>query len=82
LILSSSAVCYVPISFPLILELSVLDKRAICRLSGVAIGGLALGNADSVSVLLYSSETFNANVVSTGLVLGYVAQGLPRPNKE
>ena len=46
--------------------------------SGVAIGNLALGNANSLGVLLYSSAAFNANVVSTGFVLGYVVQGLSK----
>jgi hypothetical protein len=53
-----------------------IDKRvwpilvpplALIILSGVAIGNLALGNSNSVVVLLYSSAAFNANVVSTGL---------------
>jgi len=51
-------------------------------LSGVAIGNLALGNANSVVVLLYSSAAFNANVVSTGFVLGYVTLELPKQNKK
>ncbi len=49
-------------------------------LSGVAIGNLALG-ASSLSVLELSSATFNANVVSTGFVVGYVAQKLPKPKQ-
>jgi hypothetical protein len=68
-----------------------IDKRvwsilvpplALIVLSGVAIGNLALGNANSVVVLLYNSAAFNANVVSTGFVVGYVTQELPKLNKK
>jgi len=45
-------------------------------LSGVAISNLALGFQNSVQALLLSSATFNANVVSTGLVVGCVIQKL------
>jgi hypothetical protein len=50
-------------------------------LSGVTIGNLALGSANSLVTFLYSSAAFNANVVSTGFVLGYVVQGLPKSSK-
>jgi hypothetical protein len=43
-------------------------------LSGVAISNLAIGYQNGVETLLLSSATFNANVVSTGLVVGYVMQ--------
>jgi hypothetical protein len=64
-----------------------IDKRvwailvpplALIILSGVTIGNLALGNANSVVVFLYSSAAFNANVVSTGFVVGYVTHVLPK----
>jgi len=47
-------------------------------LAGVLIGSLALGSASELSVLLFSSASFNANVVSTGFVIGYVTQVLPK----
>jgi hypothetical protein len=51
-------------------------------LSGVAIGNLALGTTNSLQVLLFSSASFNANVVSTGFVLGYVTIALPSQEKK
>lgn len=39
-------------------------------LTGVSISNLALGYANSVQVLVFSSASFNANVVSTGFILG------------
>jgi hypothetical protein len=56
----------------------LLPPLVLIVLSGIEIGNLALGNANSVVVLLYSSAAFNANVVSTGFVVGYVAQELPK----
>ncbi len=50
-------------------------------LSGVSISSLALGFENQVQALLLSSATFNANVVSTGLVLGYVIQKLSEEKK-
>lgn len=47
-------------------------------LSGIAIGNLAIGANSDLAVLELSSATFNANVVSTGFVVGYVAQRLPK----
>jgi hypothetical protein len=47
-------------------------------LSGVSIGNLALGAANQVTTLLLCSATFNANVVSTGFILGYVTQMLQK----
>ena len=46
-------------------------------LSGVSIGNLALGAANPVTTLLLCSATFNANVVSTGFIVGYVTQMMP-----
>jgi hypothetical protein len=48
----------------------LIPPLAMIVLSGVTIGNLALGSANSVTVLLYCSATFNANVVSTAFVLG------------
>ncbi len=47
-------------------------------LAGIAIGSLALGSTNDLSVLLFCSASFNANVVSTGFVVGYVTQVLPK----
>ena len=67
-----------------------IDKRiwsvlipllALIIFSGVTIGNLALGTTNSVGVLLLSSASFNANVVSTGFVVGYVTHQLPKQNK-
>jgi hypothetical protein len=46
-------------------------------LMGVSISNLALGAANSVQALVFSSAAFNANVVSTGFILGYITQKLP-----
>lgn len=68
-----------------------IDKRvwavlvpplALIVLSGIAIGNLALGTMSSVEVLVFSSASFNANVVSTGFVVGYVTQLLPKQNEK
>ncbi len=50
--------------------------------SGVSISSLALGFENPVQSLLLSSATFNANVVSTGLMLGYVIQKLYRNQRQ
>jgi hypothetical protein len=50
-------------------------------LSGVSIGNLALGAVNPVETLLFCSAAFNANVVSTGFILGYVTQMSPSPKK-
>jgi hypothetical protein len=60
----------------------LLPPLVLIILSGITIGNLALGSANSVVVLLYSSAAFNANVVSTGFVVGYVMQVLPKPDKK
>jgi len=51
-------------------------------LSGVSISNLALGFENPVQALLLGSATFNANVVSTGLVLGYVVQRISTKKRE
>jgi hypothetical protein len=56
----------------------LVPPLALIVLSGITIGSLALGTANDVMVLLYCSAAFNANVVSTGFVVGYVAQQLPK----
>jgi hypothetical protein len=55
----------------------LLPPLALIVLSGVSISNLALGYANSVQALLFSSAAFNANVVSTGFILGYITQKLP-----
>ena len=59
----------------------LLPPLALIIISGTAITNLALGYENSVQTLLLSSATFNANVVSTGLVLGYVSQKLGSKKK-
>jgi hypothetical protein len=53
----------------------LLPPLVLIVLSGVAIGNLAFGASSDLSVLLFSSASFNANVVSTGFVVGYVTIG-------
>jgi hypothetical protein len=60
----------------------IMPPLAMIILSGVEISNLALGLENPVSALLISSATFNANVVSTGLVVGYVVQRLSQVQKE
>jgi len=55
----------------------LIPPLAMLIASGVNIGNLALGFANPVEVLVLCSSTFNANVVSTGFVVGYVVQRLP-----
>jgi hypothetical protein len=55
----------------------LLPPLILIVLTGVSISNLALGAADSVQVLVFSSAAFNANVVSTAFILGYVTQKLP-----
>lgn len=59
----------------------VVPPLALIVLSGVSISNLALGMENQVQALLLSSATFNANVVSTGLVVGYVVQRLNEQKK-
>jgi hypothetical protein len=60
----------------------IIPPLFLIVLSGVEIGNLALGLENPVSALLISSAAFNANVVSTGLVVGYVVQRLNQQQKE
>jgi hypothetical protein len=55
----------------------LLPPLALIVLTGVSISNLALGAANSVQTLVFSSAAFNANVVSTGFILGYVTRKLP-----
>jgi hypothetical protein len=59
----------------------LVPPLALIILSGVSISNLALGLQNPVQALLLSSATFNANVVSTGLVVGYVIQRLSQQQK-
>ncbi len=59
----------------------IVPPLVMIVLSGISIGNLALGINDSLSVLELCSATFDANVVSTGFVVGYVAQRLPKHDK-
>jgi hypothetical protein len=59
----------------------LLPPLALIIISGTAITNLALGYQNPVQTLLLSSATFNANVVSTGLVLGYVSQKIAPQKK-
>jgi hypothetical protein len=59
----------------------LLPPLTLIIFSGTTISNLALGYGNAVQTLLLSSATFNANVVSTGLVLGYVSQKLLPPKK-
>lgn len=52
----------------------LMPPLALIVLSGVTISNLAMGFENPVQALLINSATFNANVVSTGLVVGYVIQ--------
>ena len=54
-----------------------LPSLALIVFTGVSISNLALGYANPVQTLVFSSASFNANVVSTGFILGYVTQALP-----
>jgi hypothetical protein len=55
----------------------LLPPLVLIVLTGVSISNLALGAENSVDVLVFSSAAFNANVVSTAFILGYVTQKLP-----
>ena len=56
----------------------MLPPLALLIASGVYIGGLALGSGNAVEVLVACSATFNANVVSTGFLVGYLVQRSPQ----
>ncbi len=55
----------------------LLPPLVLIVLAGVSISNLALGGETSVDVLVFSSAAFNANVVSTAFILGYITQKLP-----
>lgn len=55
----------------------ILPPLGLLVVSGIEIGNLALGYANPVEVLVLCSATFNANVVSTGFIVGYVVQRMP-----
>jgi hypothetical protein len=48
----------------------LLPPLALIVLTGISISNLALGYGNPVQVLVFSSASFNANVVSTGFILG------------
>jgi uncharacterized membrane protein len=53
----------------------LLPPLLLIVVAGVAIGNLALGASSDLTVLLFCVASFNANVVSTGFVVGYVTIG-------
>jgi hypothetical protein len=55
----------------------LLPPLTLIVLKGVSISNLALGYANPVQTLVSSSASFNANVVSTGFILGYVSRAPP-----
>lgn len=55
----------------------LIPSLVLIVLSGVTISNVALGAGNAVLTLLMCSATFNANVVATGFILGYVAMSLP-----
>jgi hypothetical protein len=57
--------------------LVIIPPLALLITSGVYIGNLALGFANPVEVMVLCSSTFNANVVSTGFIVGYVVRRMP-----
>ena len=59
----------------------LVSPLALIILSGGSISNLALDLQNPVQALLLSSAIFNANVVSTGLVVGYVIQRLSQQQK-
>lgn len=59
----------------------LMPPLALIIISGVSISNLAIGFENPVHALLVSSATFNANVVSTGLVVGYVIQRMAQQSK-
>jgi hypothetical protein len=58
----------------------LLPPLILIVLTGVSISNLALGAENSVDVLVFSSAAFNANVVSTAFILGFITQKLPAKN--
>ena len=59
----------------------LLPPLILIVLTGVSISNLAQGATNSVEALVFSSAAFNANVVSTAFILGYVTQKLPNREK-
>jgi hypothetical protein len=59
----------------------LMPPLSLIILSGVSISNLAMGFENPVRALLISSATFNANVVSTGLVVGYVIQRMAQKSR-
>lgn len=59
----------------------LIPPLALIILSGVPIRNLAVGFENPVRALLVSSATFNANVVSTGIVVGYVIRKMSQQKK-
>ena len=52
----------------------LIPPLVLIVLSGVTISNLALGYANSVQALVFCSASFNANVVSTAFILGYITR--------
>jgi len=59
----------------------LIPPPTVIILSGVSNSNLGMGFENPVQSLLNSSATFSANVVSTGLVVGYVIQRLSQQKK-
>ncbi len=55
----------------------LIPPLALLIAAGVSLRNLALGFANPVEVLVPRSSTFNANVVSTGFIVGYIVPKLP-----
>ncbi len=53
----------------------LLPPLALIILSGISVFNLALGAFNDLTVFLYTFASFNANVVSTGFIVGYVTIG-------
>jgi hypothetical protein len=58
----------------------LLPPLVLIVLTGVSISNLALGTGNQV--LVFSSAAFNANVVSTGFILGYITQTIHQKKLE
>ena len=55
----------------------LIPPLVLIVLSGVTISNLALGYTNSVEALVFSSASFNATVVSTAFILGYITRNRP-----
>lgn len=60
----------------------LLPPLVLIVLTGVSIRNLALEAGNQVQVLVFSSAAFNANVVSTGFILGYITQTIHQKKLE